>query len=154
MPAPDRGTTRLPPALSLAMVKEPLRKPSAVGVNVSIMLQLAPAASELPQPFACSKSPLTEIPERCSVAPPVLLNVIGCAALAVFSSCAPKTNAVGVALAKGSTPVPDRLTTGAVPLVLLETVRLPVRVPRAVGVNETLMAQPAPGARLEPHVFV
>jgi hypothetical protein len=35
------------------MVKAPVRVPVAVGVNTTLMEQLAPAASEVPQVFVC-----------------------------------------------------------------------------------------------------
>ena len=47
----------LPEALSV-MVTEALRAPLAVGVNVTLMEQLAPAATLAPQVLVCAKSPL------------------------------------------------------------------------------------------------
>jgi hypothetical protein len=39
------------------MIKEAVRLPEAVGVNVTLMLQLPPAATELPQVLVSAKSP-------------------------------------------------------------------------------------------------
>ena len=44
-------------ALSVT-VKVPLRVPVAVGVNVTLIVQLAPAATLVPQLLVCAKSPL------------------------------------------------------------------------------------------------
>jgi hypothetical protein len=49
VPLPARLTLwGLPEALSV-MLRVPLRVPVAVGLNVTLIVQLAPAASELPQ---------------------------------------------------------------------------------------------------------
>jgi hypothetical protein len=49
----------------------------AVGVNVTAIPQLAPAASKLPQLFVCEKSPLVAIPEMVSGAVPVFESATG-----------------------------------------------------------------------------
>jgi len=46
----------LPAALSL-MLTAAVRVPLAVGLNVTLILQLAPAANELPQVCVCAKFP-------------------------------------------------------------------------------------------------
>jgi hypothetical protein len=46
----------LPAALSL-MLTAAVRVPLAVGLNVTLTLQLAPAANELPQVWVCAKFP-------------------------------------------------------------------------------------------------
>ena len=56
-PVPVKPTVcGLPTALS-EMLIVPLRVPVAVGVKVTLIVQLAPAASELPQLSVCAKSP-------------------------------------------------------------------------------------------------
>ena len=52
------------------------------------------------------------------------------------------------------TPVPLSAIVCGEPLALSATVRVPVRVPAAVGVNLTEMEQLPPEATLDPHVFV
>jgi hypothetical protein len=80
----------LPLALSL-MLREALRVPAAVGVNVTLIVQLAPAATPLPQVFVCKKSegsvPLKPTLGALSAAFPVLLRVTFCAALEVPTYC-------------------------------------------------------------------
>src|SRR5260370_9051623 len=101
-PIPVRLTDcGLPEALSV-MLRVPVRLPDAVGVNVTLMVQLAPAATELPQVLVWAKSPLAETLVRFSEALPVLESVTDCAALVVPT----------VRLAKASEEA-ERLTTGA-----------------------------------------
>ena len=69
------------PAASSATLNVPLRVPVAVGVKVTLIAQLAPAATELPQVFVCAKSPLAAMLVMFSVAVPVLLSVTTCAPL-------------------------------------------------------------------------
>src|ERR1035438_10473598 len=56
-PVPERGTCcGLPAALSVSL-SVALRAPVMVGLKVTLMVQLALAANELPQPLLCTKSP-------------------------------------------------------------------------------------------------
>ena len=68
----------LPGALSV-MEMAPLRVPSMVGVKVTLIAQLLPATSELPQLFVCAKPPalvpVIAMLVRLRLAPPVLLTV-------------------------------------------------------------------------------
>jgi hypothetical protein len=54
-------------------------------------------------------------------------------------------------IANGATPLPVTLTICEPEDALSETVRVPVRVPVAVGVNVTRMVHCAPAARLAAH---
>src|SRR5208282_1680745 len=77
VPVPERLTAwGLPLALSV-MLTEAVRLPLAVGVKVTLIVQLAPAATELPQVLVCAKSPgLAPVIERLAMlkaALPVLL---------------------------------------------------------------------------------
>jgi hypothetical protein len=75
---PDSGTVcGLFEALSV-IVRFPVRNPSWVGVKVTLILQLAPTASVLPQGFelgVCAKSPLVVMLLMFTVAVPVLVTV-------------------------------------------------------------------------------
>ena len=56
-PVPLRETfCGLPAALSV-ILNAAMRVPDAVGLNLTLMLQLAPAANELPHVWVCAKSP-------------------------------------------------------------------------------------------------
>src|SRR5215469_1771414 len=78
----------LPFALSL-IVRVPVRVPVAEGVNVMLIAQEAPAATDVPQLFVCAKSPafvpVMAMLVMFSAAFPVLLNVAACAALDVLT---------------------------------------------------------------------
>jgi hypothetical protein len=53
-----------------------------------------------------------------------------------------------------ASPPPLKATVCGDPLTLSVIVSVPVRLPAAVGVKVTEAVQPAPAARLAPHVFV
>src|SRR5215471_8458464 len=72
----------LPAALS-ETDSVPPRVPVVVGVKVTLIVQLPPAATELPQLLVWPKSPLALMLVMLSGAPPVLLRVTGCEALVV-----------------------------------------------------------------------
>ena len=74
----------LPLALSVTVI-EPVRAPATVGVKVTEMVQLAAAATELPQVLVWLKSPLAARVVIVRAADPLLVNVTVCAALAVLS---------------------------------------------------------------------
>jgi hypothetical protein len=71
-------------ALSLIVI-DPDRAPGAVGVKVTVTVQLLPAASELPQVFVCEKSPVATMLESVSAAVPPLVTDTDCGVLAVCS---------------------------------------------------------------------
>ena len=48
----------------LAMVRLPVRVPDAVGVNVTLTVQEAPAAIDVPQAVVSEKSPVAEMTDR------------------------------------------------------------------------------------------
>src|SRR5260370_10939115 len=82
-PIPVRLTDcGLPEALSV-MLRVPVRLPDAVGVNVTLMVQFALAATELPQVLVCAKSPLVETLMTFSETLPVFARANDCAALVV-----------------------------------------------------------------------
>jgi hypothetical protein len=59
------------------MVSVPVRVPPAVGVKTTLMVQLPPPLTLLPQLLVCEKSPLVEILAIERAADPVLLRVTG-----------------------------------------------------------------------------
>jgi len=65
------------------IVSVPARVPVAVGVKVTEILQLIPAAMVGPQVFVCEKSPLVPILFNKRSADPVLVNATVCATLVV-----------------------------------------------------------------------
>jgi hypothetical protein len=69
-------------ALSV-IVMVPNRFPDAVGVNVTLIVQVAPAATLVGQLLTWPKSPLEVTLEITSAALPVLVSVTACTALVV-----------------------------------------------------------------------
>ena len=65
------------------IVMAPVRVPVTVGVNLTLIAQFPPAATELPRLSVSAKSPLAEIPVIVKAAEPVLVSVTVCAALVV-----------------------------------------------------------------------
>ena len=135
---------------------EPLRLPPAVGVKVTLMAQLAPAARLVPHVLDCAKSPLAVIPEMASAALPEFESFTCCAVLGVPTSRLEKVSEEGVAEAEGAgaRPVPVRVTLWGLPEASSVTLTVPERVPPAVGVKVMLMLQFAAAARLAPQVLV
>src|SRR3990172_5284250 len=68
------------------MLTAPLRAPVAVGVKVTLMVQLAPAARLAAQVVVRAKSPLATMLLMVRDAPPGLVKVTSCAALVVPTS--------------------------------------------------------------------
>ena len=86
-PDPDRDTVCGLPAPLSVTAKDATRLPVAVGVNITAILQLDPAASELPQVSFSVKSPAL-VPEIArlliaSAALPVFVSVIDCDELVI-----------------------------------------------------------------------
>jgi hypothetical protein len=105
-PTPERPTVcGLPPALSV-MVTDAVRLPLAVGVNITLIVQLPPAASELPHVFVCAKSPafapVIAMLDRLKPALPVLPRVTVWGALVEPTAWFPKARLAGERLALGS----------------------------------------------------
>jgi hypothetical protein len=84
VPVPDRATVcGLPVALSVTVIV-PGWLPVAVGVNVTVMEQLAPAATEAPQVLVSAYWVLATMLVMLSAVLPELVSVMVCAALVVF----------------------------------------------------------------------
>jgi hypothetical protein len=154
IPVPESDTLwGLFAALSL-MDSDALRAPEAVGLKVTLMLQVTPTATLAPQVLVCEKSPVLApvsvmpAPLMSSVAVPVFCNVTVCAVLLVPTIWLAKVKLVAPSVTAGAVPVPVSATTCGLPGSGSETVMLPVRTPVAVGVKLTLMLQLAAGARV------
>ncbi len=68
----------------------PLRVPIAVGLKVTVIVQLPPAFNLEPQLFTCEKSPLAVMLLIFKVAVPGLVSVTVCGVLVVPTSWLPK----------------------------------------------------------------
>ena len=100
------------------------------------------------------KSPVTATPETAAELVPELVTVTALAAELEPTSVPAKDRLAGLALSTGpgAVPVPVRLTVLVTPPAL--TVRLPVRLPVAVGANVTLTVHEPFAAMDEPQVLV
>src|SRR5207302_1142574 len=145
------------PAELSVMVTAPLRGPSAVGVKVMPMAQLAPAASDAAQVVVRAKSPVAAIPVIVSAALPVLESVTVRGVPVRLICWLPNATLAAVRLATaagGAVPVPVSVTPCGLPASLPVMVIAPARAPAAAGVNVMLMAQVAPGASGAAQVLV
>jgi hypothetical protein len=124
-----------------------------VGLKVTLIVQLAPAAKELPQLWVCAKSaalvaviaiPLIEI-----VVVPMLVRVT-VLVLRFPRATVPKFRLVADSFAV--VPIPLRITVCGLPLALSEMLNPALRLPDAVGLKVMLILQLAPTASELPQV--
>src|SRR2546427_30905 len=136
------------------MVTVAVRALAAVGVNVRLRRQLAPATTVAPfvqvVPAAMAKSPGFE-PARAMlvmlrVAVPLLVRVTVCAGLVVLRRWSPKARLVGAKVTAGAMPIPASDTDCGLPGASSVMVTVAVRAPVAAGVKLMLIVQLAPGA--------
>ena len=85
IPVPERVTVCGLPVASSVTVIAPGWLPMAVGVKVTLMEQLAPAATEAPQVLVWAYGALAVMLVMFSAAVPELVSVTDCAALVVFT---------------------------------------------------------------------
>jgi hypothetical protein len=137
----------LPVALS-AMFSVAVNVPFPPGVNNTLIVQLAPAASvpvalhpELDvgcgTPKSSASAPLVVKPAKVTVAVLVFITVTLSGALVVPTVCDPNVKLLGVTVtvAAALVPVPVSVTVCGLPVALSVNVIVPVRVPVAVGLN-------------------
>lgn len=126
-----------------------LRAPVAVGLKVTLTVQLADPAKVAPQVVVLEKSPRFVPPiaicQRCIVVLPRFLSVIVLAVLLVPFGWLPKPRLAGVRLAAVPTPV-RIIVWGLFPALSLIRSKV-LRGPGAVGLNAGLSVQLLPAAR-------
>jgi hypothetical protein len=139
-----------------ATLTDALLAPVAVGLKLTEIVQLAPAASEELQVPVLVKSDgfvpvmVMDVIEREAV--PLFVRVTAFAALFVPTLTEPKLSDVGASLTTVPTPVREMVWVDDPPLSLIVTE--PVLVPEAVGVKVMLIVQLPPGCTALAHVFV
>jgi hypothetical protein len=135
-----------------------VRLPTADGVNPTVIVQLLPAASELPQVFVSGKSealaPVTAMLDIAKAAVPLFVTVTTCVAVLVPTVWLPKAKRLADSPTVAEVPVPVRLTVWGLPVALSVNITEAVLVPGALGANETLIVHWACGAIEAPHVLV
>jgi hypothetical protein len=132
-----------PVALSATEI-EAVRLAAEAGVNVTVIVQVAPAASELPQlldsPKLLAFVPVTEMLEMVSAAVPGFDNVMGSAVAAVPTSVPGKASGFGLRTACGvgaGVPVPVRVTVCGEPDALSATESVAEKLATEAGVKLT-----------------
>jgi hypothetical protein len=114
VPVPVRLTVWVAGLALSVTVKVALCEPLAVGVKVTLKVQLPPAATVAPQLLVCAKSllfvPVMVTLVTLSLALPVLHSIMVSAALVVPFAWLPNQRLVGDRLAPGPAPVPVRGT--------------------------------------------
>lgn len=98
-PAPVSDTVCGDPLALSVMVSVPARDPPAVGVNVTEIVQFAPAATLAPQVLVSAKSPEAAIDVIFNAAAPLLVSVTVSAALVVPVFCAANVRLAGDSVA-------------------------------------------------------
>jgi len=149
---PLRLTVRGLPVALLVIVIVPVCAPAVVGVNVTLIVQFAPATSEFPQVLVCAYCVLAVILVMLSATVPELVIETICDALVVFSNSVPKLRLVGER--PMFAPVPVRAMVWGLPVALSLMVMVPVRDPTDKGVNFTVIVQRAAAASEAPQLFV
>lgn len=154
-PLPVKATLwGLPPALSV-MVRVPVTVPTAGGVNVTLMVQLLPAARVGVHVFVWAKLPLAVIPVIVKAAVPEFVSVTGVGGLAAPTDWPGKARVVAERVTSGAgAPTPERRTVCGLVDALSVTTSEPLLLLDAVGVNVTLILQLAPAARPAPQLFI
>ena len=95
LPVPVSAIVSGSPWVLAFMVTAPVRVPIAVGVKVTLRVQLAPAARLALHVFISEKSPLTMMPIMLRAELPLLQSVTVCALLHVPTACAGKVKEAG-----------------------------------------------------------
>ena len=132
----------------------PPRDQTAVGLNVTLIVQDDPAATVVVQLLVCEKSPVAIMLLTVKLAVPVLVSVTGAAALVIPTNTPVKLRLPGDSVTAGATPVPLIGTLCGLPAALSVILTVDDRLPVLVGLKVTLIVQLAFAARDEGEVLV
>jgi hypothetical protein len=150
-------------AALLATLSVPVRLPTAVGLNVTVIAQLAAGASVVPlQLFAVSGNALALVPPMVAVPntrdPVPVFIAYTCTAYTDPTRSCPKGTVVTTPVpnvndSAGTPPVPLSETTCGDPGALSATVSVAVKLPATAGTNVTEIEHEAEAANDVPHVL-
>jgi hypothetical protein len=151
-PVPLSATVCGLPVVLSAMLSVATSSPVAVGVKVTLIVQLALAAKvpvglQAFVPLASAKLllfvPVIEKLVKVTGPVPVLATVTLCAGLVEFTGCEANVRLLGVTVtvAEPFAPVPVSVIVCGLPVRLSAMLTAAVRVPAAVGLNVTLIEQ-------------
>jgi hypothetical protein len=153
LPLPLRFTVCGLVATSSVKVRVPVALPSAVGLNVTPTVQVAPAAIAPEQVLlAIANGPDTATPEMFRGTFWAFVSVSVCAELVAPTTVELKFNALGENVTARD-PAPLKETVCGLVSAESVKVRVPVADPNAGGVNVTLTVQVPEAATLVPQVF-
>jgi hypothetical protein len=160
-PVPVKETDCGLPVAESVNLSVAVRVPAAAGLNVTLAVQLAAAARLVPHVLLeMLKSP-GSVPEIATLlivieAALPLLKVADCAAVVEPTAVLAKVSADGliVTLPLVPVPVPESAIVCGLPVAVSVKFSVAVRLPAAVGPNETLTVQAADAARLVPQVLL
>jgi len=161
VPVPERVTgCGEPDALSVT-VSVALKLAADTGVKVTEIVQLAPAASELPHVLVWAKLagfvPPIAMPVIVNAALPLLVSVTAVGALVAPVVSLAKATEAGASVATGAggtVPVPVSAVVRGEPLALSVTVSVALKLAADAGLKVTEIVQLAPAARELPQVLV
>ena len=159
VPVPVRATVCGVPVALSATERLAVRAPVAAGLNSTETVQLAAAASEVPQVVADFRNEVALVPVTVSevsvTAPvPVFFTVTNCAAVVEPTDVDAKARLAGDSetVNVAAVPVPVRATVCGEPVALSATDRLAVFAPADAGLNSTETVQLADAASEVPQV--
>src|SRR5262245_52041447 len=138
MAVPDSATVLLPAPPPPVTVSVPLFAPTVFGLNTTLIVQLAPTATELPQVWLTANAvPFRLIEEIGSGSVPVFVNVTSCAAEVPPTACSPNASELGASVYSGTMAVPDSPTVWVPAPLPPVTVSVPLDPQTVVDVNTT-----------------
>ena len=157
-PVPLRPTVCGVPVALSATLTVAVNVPVVAGLKVTVMVQLALAATLLPHVLVWLKElgsvPLMLMATLSSGPVPVFLSVMAFVALEVPVSVLEKASELGLSVAAGATPFPLKLTDCGDPVALSAMLTDAVSVPVACGLKVTVMVQLEAAATLLPQLLV
>lgn len=147
--------------LSIALsvkTSEARSAPLKDGINITLTLQVAPAARVVPQllvwaKFEASALPIVT-PKPVAGMLPEFVSVTCCAGDSTEMFCAPKLRDIELRLTVGLTPVPLSATICGLPAALSAKSSDAWRASLIAGVNTTLIMHEALAARMDPQLPV
>ena len=114
MPVPVRVTTCGLPGAASEIVTAALRLPTATGSKLTVIVQVPPAATDVPHVFISAKSPgfvpVTAMLVTLKAAFPLFVTVTVCAAALVPTDWLPKLRMLAERPTPAEVPVPVKLT--------------------------------------------
>lgn len=125
-----------------------------MGLKVTVMVQLAPVPTPLPQVLISAKSPLSAMLLTVNGMFPVLVSITAWPALELPTVWAGKVKLPGETVTPEAALVPFRTIACGLLGAPSVMVMLPIRAPVAVGVKVMLTAQAVCTARLVPQVLL